>query len=203
MRRLLTLLIILIGFNTTQADCLACWELRKVEITLTNGEIISGYIEWNESWLGEVSLYTQWQNKFPESLIPYYKSLKYERKIILYKEIFIIKNDSIDEFAATKEECKLNLDYRKVKSVRELDKKAKRYHGADDLPVFTQEQIDKLKTNPFAMVEIDESVFSVFFLSYNPEITRKQLNKITENDREQRAIEFKNKGVIVYIIGYD
>lgn len=202
MKQILILLIAFTGFNIARADCLTCWELRKVELTMTNGEVISGYVKWNEAWLNDVLDTAIWKNRFPESLLPYYQNLGYKWDLELITEIFIIKNDSIDEFIATKAESQGNLDYTKIKSVRELDKEAKKYHGAEDILIFNQNDIDRLSTNPFATFYYDASYFGTFFLSYNKAITRNELNKINEGNYQRMVTEFKGKGVVVYTISY-
>ncbi|NTW25903.1 MAG: hypothetical protein HGA37_14495 [Lentimicrobium sp.] len=202
MKRILVLFILVFGFNTTQADCLNCWELRKVEITMNSGEVVTGYLKWNEIWLNDVLDTAVWKNRFPESLLPYYQNLSYKWDLELITEVFIIKNDSISEFIATKAACVGNLDYTKIKSVRELDPTAKKYHGIDEIQLLTQNEIDKLKTNPVAVFYYDSSVFGTYFISYNPAITFKVLNEINEENYSRKVTELKAKGVIVYSFGY-
>jgi len=203
MKKLLALLIIIImSFNTAQADCATCWELRKVEITMTSGQKVTGYIKWNEAWLNDVVDTAVWKNRFPESVLPYYQKLGYTYELELFTEIFIIKNDSIDEFIATKAESQGNLDYTKIKSVRELDKEAKIYHGAEEILIFTQIDIDRLKNNPYATYYYDASFFGTFFLSYNKAITRAELERINEDNYQRMVTDLKGKGVVVYTVGY-
>lgn len=203
MIRILAILMIATGFNTAKADCVACWELRKVEITMTDGKIVNGYVKWNEIWLNDVLDTSVWKNKFPESLLPYYQNLSYKWDLELFTEIFTIKNDSIDEFIATKAESTGSLDYTKIKSVRELDKGSKIYHGVDEIMVLTQSDIDRLRTNPVATFYfLDASSIETYFISYNKAITRKELSRINEGNLRQMATELKAKGVVVYSFGF-
>ncbi len=202
MIRILSFLIFLIGFNSAKADCLNCWELRKVEITLNNGQIITGYVKWNEIWLNDVLDTAVWKNRFPESLLPYYQNLSYKWDLEFITELFIISNDSIDEFIATKAESTGNLDFTKIKSVREIDKESKIYHGIDEIQILSQNDIDKLKRNPVAVFYYDASIFGTYFLSYNPAITHKVLNGINEQNYQRMVTDLKAKGVIVYTFGY-
>ena len=169
---------------------------------MTSGETVSGYIKWNETWLNDIIDTTIWKNKFPESVLPYYQKLGFTYELELFTEIFIIKNDSIDEFIATKPECQGNLDYTKIKSVRELDKGAKIYHGAEEILIFSQRDIDRLKTNPYSTFYYDSSLFGTNFLSYNKAITRNEFSKINEDNYDRMVADFKAKGVIVYTVGY-
>jgi len=202
MIRMLALLILVSGFISAKADCPACWELRKVEITMKSGEIITGYVKWNELWLNDVLDTTVWKKRFPESLLPYYENLGYKWDLEFITELFIIKNDSIDEFIATKAECTGNLDYTKIKSVRELDAAAKKYHGIDEIQILSQKDIDRLKSNPVAVFYYDSGVFGTYFLSYNPAITFKVMSGINAENYTRKVDELKLKGVIVYSFGY-
>jgi hypothetical protein len=202
MIRILAILIIVTGFNTARADCLNCWELRKVEITLNNGQIITGYVKWNEIWLNDVLDTAVWKNRFPESLLPYYQNLSYKWDLEFITELFIISNDSIDEFIATKAESTGNLDYTKIKSVRELDVSTKKYQGIDEIQILAQKDIDRLKSNPVAVFYYDAGIFGTYFLSYNPAITHKVLNGINEQNYQKMVTDLKAKGVIVYTFGY-
>jgi len=49
--RTLLVLLLLINVSLAMADCLACWELRKVEVVLKSGQRMVGFVHWNESWL--------------------------------------------------------------------------------------------------------------------------------------------------------
>ena len=202
MIRILSFLIVLLSFNSAKADCLNCWELRKVEITLNNGQIITGYVKWNEIWLNDVLDTTVWKNRFPESLLPYYQNLSYKWDLEFITELFIISNDSIDEFIATKAESTGNLDFTKIKSVREIDKGAKIYHGIDEIQILSQNDIDKLKRNPVAVFYYDAGIFGTYFLSYNPAIAHKVLSGINEQNYQKMVTDLKAKGVIVYTFGY-
>ncbi len=202
MKKILLIIIAFISFTAAKAECYTCWELRKVEITMNSGQIVTGYVKWNDVWLNDVLDTAVWKNRFPESLLPYYQNLSYKWDLELITEIFIIKNDSIDEFIATKAICQGNLDYTKIKSVREIDKDAKIYHGIGDIQILTQEEIDRLKGNPYAVFYLDSSLFGTYFLSYNKAITHAALSRINEDNFRKMSEELKTKGVIVYTFGY-
>lgn len=202
MKHILILFILAIGINVANAQCVACWELRKVEITMKSGQNITGYVKWNDVWLNDVLDTAVWKNRFPESLLPYYENLGYKWDLEFITEIFVINNDSIVEFLATKAISIGNLDYTKIKSVQELDKDSKIYHGVGDIQVFTQSEIDKLKTNPVAVLFYTSGYFGTYFLSYNPAITAKELSRINEDNYSKMAVDLKAKGVIVYSVGF-
>lgn len=202
MKHLFILLIALLGYNAAKADCPSCWELRKVEITLKSGSTITCYIKWNESWLIGVVDTAVWKNRFPESLVAYYENLEYKWEMEIYEEIYLIKNDSINPFVATKPEKAGALAYEKVKAIKELDPDGKIYRGMGEILTFTQDEISKLMTNPVAVFSFDSAYFSTWFLSYNKYITTQELSKINEDNLREKTSELKKKGVIVYTFGY-
>ena len=203
MKSLLFLSLLLMTFNIAMADCLACWELRKVEITYNDGTILNGYVEWNEGWISSALDYKVWSNKFPESFVKLYTTLKPQYDVNIYQKIFPIKNDSIGEFVSRLKEYIIKIDFQQINSIREIEVTTKKFEGADDIPIFTLAEIQKLKTNPIALISIDEEVAVIYFLSYNPAITRKQLNTINKKNFEQKAEILKDQGVIIFTIGYD
>lgn len=202
MRNFLVALFLLSLFSTSRAECIACWELRKVEITLNSGQIINGYVKWNELWLNGVLDTAVWKNRFPESLLPYYQNLEYKWDLEFITELHIISNDSISEFIATTAVAIGNLDYTKIKSVRELDPGAKKYHGVDDIMILTQAEIAKLKTNPVAVYYYEGALFTTCLISYNPAINHKTFSLINEDNYATKVDELRAKGVIVYTIAY-
>ena len=54
-----------------------------------------------------------------------------------------------------------------------------------------------------ATLRIEMEPTDVYFISYNPEIDRRQLNTINTENCEKKVAELKKKGVIVYVIAYD
>jgi len=163
MKRIFIFLVLAIGFTVANAQCISCWELRKVEITMKTGQSITGYVKWNEVWLNGVLDTAVWKNRFPESLLPYYENLGYKWDLEFITEIFVIRNDSIPEFYATKAVSTGNLDYTKIQSVRELDKGSENYHGVGDIQIFSQAEIDKLKRNPVAVLFYTSAYFGNLF----------------------------------------
>jgi hypothetical protein len=209
MRILFITLIIAISFDTAKADCLACWELRKVEITLNTGDKITGFVKWNEAWLNGEML--KWQNKFPESLVPYYNSLNYKLEILVIKELIPVNNDSLTKLLdkdlkliATKKENLIKLDHKQIKSVIEFDKSTIHLQGAGDISVFTQDEFDKLNTNPYAIRQIDNlPTCVIYFLSYNAKITNKQMKEINEYNCWKLSKDYAKQGVIMIVINGD
>jgi hypothetical protein len=203
MTKYLIVFLLALTVNDAKASCLACWEQRKVEIVLTTGDTLTGYVEWNELWISTIPELEKWKDKFPESLVPFYRNAPCKKQLVLIKEFIDVKNDSIDAFFCTKNELKQLLDYNQILSVKELDISKKKREGADDVLILTQPEIDKLRTNPVAVIVIEEPVSDTCFLSYNPLITKQILRSITPENYRDKIPELKMKGVIVYSISYD
>lgn len=203
MIKYLTLFLLALTVNDAKAGCLACWEQRKVEIVLTTGDTLTGYVEWNELWISNIPELEKWKDEFPESLVPFYKNVPYKKELVLIKEFIDIKNDSIDAFFCTKSELKQLLDYRQILSIKELDQNKKKREGADEVLILTQPEIDKLQTNPVAVIRIEEPVSDTYFLSYNPFINKQLLKSMIPQNYGDKIPELKAKGVIVYSISYD
>lgn len=202
MKKSLILLLAVISFQTADALCLSCWELHKVDITLNNGQVITGYIKWNEAWLNDVLDTAVWKNRFPESVLPYYQNLGYKWDLEFITDIFVVKNDSISEFIATKPVSQGNLDYTKIKSIHETVPATKVYHGADEIPLLSETEINQLNTNPVATYFVDSGLFGTQFISYNKAITYQELSKITPENVRQMTEILRPKGVIVLSNGY-
>ncbi|HMG89830.1 MAG TPA: hypothetical protein VK589_07215 [Chryseolinea sp.] len=188
--------------SIAKADCLACWELRKVEITLKNGETRTGFVFWNEAWLDEtIENWKELRNKFPENFMALHRS-KPGQNIYLLTKLTTVKNDSLQEFKAITKEDQLGIRPDEVTVITELDQGLKKYEGAGKIPVYTLEELNKLNTNPYATYQYEGAVSDDFFLSYNKKITRQQLKKISENN-EIGPDELTKMGVIIVTIGYD
>jgi hypothetical protein len=204
MKHLLFFLFIL-SFNFANASCLACWEQRKVEIILTNGETLTGYVQWNDLWV-EDSI------KFPRSLLIHFKRMDENPltknspdriKLLLIERFIDVKNDSILPFFCTKEEWIHTVDYTKILSIKELENDEVVRDGAGDVPVLTKQEIDKLKTNPLLVVRIDHSVAETCLLSYDPAITREMLTPKMYQDYRELVAALNSKDVIAYTVSFD
>ena len=192
----------LITNSVAKADCLACWELRKVDVILKNGETRTGFVYWNESWLDEATKnWRELKNKFPENFIEYHRS-RPQQKFHLLTKLTTVKNDSIFEFLATTNEDQQIILTDEILKMFEIDKGSKKYQGAGDIPMFTPEELRRLKTNPYATYLSSGPVSDICIFSYNKKVTRQQLKKISENN-EIKPEELTKMGVITVTMGYD
>jgi hypothetical protein len=202
MRHFFILTFVLV-VNSAMADCLACWELRKVEVVLTNGSKKIGFVYWNEAWLNEnLKNWEKWANKFPESFVELHRTTP-NQKVHMIRKLFTVKNDSLFEFKVTTKEDLVQFDINQIKEIKEIDKDSKKYQGAGIISVYTQEEIQILNTNPFATYREEDSVSDTYFLSYKKGVDRKHLKKISEVTYAEQESELKRNGVLLVTISYD
>jgi hypothetical protein len=202
MKATILVLTIIITTSIAEADCLACWELRKVEITLKNGESRTGFVRWNEAWLNEtIKNWKELRNAFPENFMALHRS-KPGQNIYLLTKLTTVKNDSVKEFKAITKEDQLIIQPDEITTITEFDKDLKKYEGAGEIPVYTREELIKLNTNPYATYQYVGPVSDAYFLSYNKKVTRQQLKEISENN-ELESDELTRMGVIMVTVGYD
>uniref|UniRef100_UPI0040495C47 hypothetical protein n=1 Tax=Fulvivirga sp. TaxID=1931237 RepID=UPI0040495C47 len=178
-----------------QADCLACWSLRNVEISLTNGDTISGFVYWNDQWINTG------QSQFPQGFLEYHQD-KGDSVFIMLKKVRTVKNDSISEIKTITEDDKLLIRLDQIKSIEEINKEDEIYWGAGELQTFTLEEIEKLNTNPVAFYHKEIPVTDIYYLSYNSEIDKKKLIELSELSN-QTHISYESTGVIIITISYD
>jgi hypothetical protein len=203
MKKTITLLLILIASTIVKADCLACWELRKVEITLTNGEIMTGFVRWNESWVVLLEDWKVWKNNFPQSLIHYHKSIPNNQDILVLTKLTNVKNDSLFEFKATTEKDQFIIRPEEIDRIVEIDEESKRYQSAGGIPVYTETELETLNKNPYAAYHKDIGVADVYFLSYNKRINKQMLQEYSKSEYWTKKDELSMKGVIIVILSYD
>jgi hypothetical protein len=198
---ILFLLLFLIDVSLAMADCLACWELRKVEVSLKSGQRMVGFVHWNESWLYVIPNWKKFENKFPENFLEYVRN-KPQKQMLLLTKLTTIKNDSLFEFKAITPNDEIFIKTDDVKSIVELEKDAPKYQGAGSLPKYSQEVINMLKTNPYATYHKDIGVADFYYLSYHLAVNRRRLKEISEenNDNEERLAKL---GVILVAMSYD
>jgi len=202
MRTTLFLLTIFIITSVAKADCLACWELRKVNVILKNGETKTGFVYWNESWLdGTTKNWKELKNRFPVNFIEYHRS-RPQQKFHLLTKLTTVKNDSLFGFKAITKEDQQAIQTEDIQKMVELDKDSKKYQGAGDIPIYTLEELKQLMTNPYATYLSSGPVSDTYFLSYNKKIARQQLKEISETN-EIKPDELTKMGVLIVSIGYD
>lgn len=131
-----------------------------------------------------------------------YRNIK--SNFILYKKITEIKNDSITGFFGTTSADTIGIDPSFISDITEIQTDSAFYEGAGSVMMFSEGDLKKLKNNPFAVYMIEGIVSDIYLISYNPEITHKDLNHLKfENYNNSKIKELQSKGVIVLEISFD
>ncbi|MTI41729.1 hypothetical protein [Fulvivirga lutimaris] len=196
MKSIFIMVLLCLSPKLVHADCLACWSLRNVEISLANGDTISGFIYWNDQWVNSTK-----QNQFPKNLLEFHRD-KGDSVFTLLKEVKTINNDSISEIKAINEDDKLLIRVEQVIAIKEINKDDDIYWGAGELNTFTLEEINKLNTNPISFFHKEIPVTDIYYLSYNSEINKKKLIELSELSN-QTHISYESMGVIIITVNYD
>ena len=189
------------GFSAT-ADCLACWELKKVHITLKNDKEITGFVRWNEIWIYRMENSEELKNKFPQSLVPYYGYIK-NSELLIYTQLIDVGNDSIMNFKATSESSIQKIKVSDIDTIKEIQSDSEKVYGAGDLPAFSDKELKLLKKNPYATHSFNVNVADVFFLSYSAEIKREDLAKISKTDYYLKKKDLLEQDIVIIILSYD
>lgn len=158
------------------ADCLSCWELFNVAITLNNDEIIQGYITWNDSWINDskirkLSIYEKFN----------YKLLNNDRfKLILYNKIVVLEDHlPCNGVVSSTSIDTLSLD--DFSNIEILPTQKKRYNGTGKILSLDNESIELLKNKPFNYIFDGGQFADVFYLNYNSNISLEALHEMAED----------------------
>ena len=198
MKTVLIIILTLISFNLS-ADCLACWELYNVEITLTNGEVVKGYITWNDSW---INLETRKLSILKKVQYQLENTSWYE--LTLYHEVLKLGNHlpCANGIISTNKIDTLELnDFKNIEAIPTLEK---RYIGAGEIQNLDDESIKLLKNEPINFIREEGIGAQSFYLNYNPEISLEDLQKIS-NDKDfwYKRKSFEKNKIIGLIYGWD
>ncbi len=198
MKTVLIIILTFITFNLS-ADCLSCWELYNVEITLKNGEVVKGYITWNDSWINnetrKLSILEKVQYQLENT--SWYELTLYHEIINLGNHLpcanGIVSTNKID-----------TLELNDFKNIEAIPTKEKRYVGAGWIQNLDDESIKLLKREPVNFIREEGIVSESFYLNYNPEISLEDLKKIA-NDKDfwYKRKSFEKNQIIGLMYSWD
>lgn len=156
------------------AGCIACFQLKGVEITLNDGRIVRGHMTWNDMW---VTGWTETEKKFPDIVFELGKT----ESVSVYTHLKWIKFPT-GGVVATQESVRIP-----VWEIKRLVPKPGGFEGVDGatkLPVVSERTADLLQTPPEASCTWDEGVADVYWVSYNKNITKAQIDCLCEKKTE-------------------
>jgi hypothetical protein len=159
------------------ADCIACFQLKGVEVILNDGRIVTGYIPWNDSW---VTGWAETEKKFPDIVFELGKT----ESVSVYTHLKWIKFP-IGGVVATLKPLEIS-----IWEIKQLLAKPGGFEGVDGatkLPVVSERTADLLQTPPQASCTYDASVADVYWVSYNKNVTKAQIDCLCEKQAENPA----------------
>ncbi len=155
--------------------CMACFQLRGVEIILDDGRIVKGYIAWNDEW---VTVFTNTKKKFPDIIF-----LREDRDVVsVYTHLRTIKFP-IKGIVATKDPMVI-----RIPEIKRLVAKPGAFEGmagATRLPLVSERIARLLQMPPEGYCTYDASVADVYWVSYNKNITKAQIDCLCEKQAEE------------------
>lgn len=167
--RIFAIALTIVSFNfnnflTPQvlADCLACWQLYGVTITMRDGQILEGHIVWNHSW------YQTNEKDFPRNILKLENRMK---ELKYYYDIQSIKYP-IEGLKVSAGPIKM-LPLRNIAKIELRKSIHDGYGGAGDIPEVRKRWVKALQTRkPVTIYETSGGLSDIFFLSYNKAITK-------------------------------
>ena len=171
------LLILMIGIslraNYVRADCLACFELKGVQIEMKNGNTHRGYVPWNPVWFKERE-----NAKFPDSLLSS-ESWQYTplEALRLYTRVYKVKHPL--PILVTTSTDSITLSLSDIKKIVPAPQEHDGYQGASGLPALSQTAIRLLsEEEPYALLKDDSGVTDIYLISFNQNIDTEKLKQI-------------------------
>ena len=184
------------------ADCLACFELKGVLVTMKDGQKYSGYVGWNHAWFA-----SREKSKFPDTLLNRESWGPYPRKSIpLYKKVYTIRFP-ITALVTTTSDL-LTLRFSDVETMSAKPMEHDGYQGAGGLPVLSLTAIRLLsESKPYASIKQDADVADHYLISFNPEIDEPKLRKIYDDIKmwltNEKIKELEESRIIFFSLSYD
>jgi hypothetical protein len=188
--------------NYLHADCLACFELKGVQVTMKDGQKYSGYVGWNPAWFT-----SREKSKFPDTLLSRESWGPYPRESIpLYRKVYTIRFPMTA--LVTRKGDSLTLRFSDVETMSGKPMEHDGYQGAGGLPVLSLTAIQLLsKSKPYASIKQDADVADHYLISFNPEIDETKLRKIYDDIKiwitKDKIKKLEESRIIFFSLAYD
>jgi hypothetical protein len=188
--------------GSLHADCLACFELKGVRVTMKGGQKYSGYVGWNTAWFT-----SREKSKFPDTLLDRERWGPYPREsIMLYRKVYPIRFPVTA--LVTRNRDLLTLRFSDVTSMSAKPMEHDGYQGAGGLPVLSMTAIRLLsESKPYASIRQDADVSDHYLISFNPEIDEPKLRKIYDDIKNwltnEKIKELEESRIIFFNLSYD
>ena len=191
---------VLLRSDHGRADCLACSELKGVQIETKNGDSQKGYVSWNPAWFKE-----RQHARFPEALLsPESWENDLPRTVRLYKTLYRIKHPL--SILVTTNAGTVTLSLRDIRRIVPFPQEHDGYQGAG-LPVLSQTAIRLLsQEEPYALFKDDSGPTDIYLISFKKGIDKEKLRHIRKSLRKitaETVSELEASLVILLSIPYD
>jgi len=185
-----------------RADCLACWQLKHVVITLQNGESIEGYIRWNDIW---VEIYSN-EDLSSRSLMEKVSQLQLDTEwydLVVYRDIYFTgDNLPFHTIVASNRIDTIKSD--QLRDLSELKMDIQSHEGAGNIMNLEDESIKLIKEKPLYYFKVEGEVSETHYLSYNPLITKEDLILISKDSKYYLKREkYEEQKVIIIVVSWD
>lgn len=204
--KILILSVLLLSISTfCQADCLACWNLKYVKITLDSGEEVKGYIKWNYAWsvwLEDPT--TKLTESFPENFIKFYKKYKKgQAEIGLYKSIHKFgDNQKWASYFYLEDELSI-INFDSIVIIEKITNDIDNIAGAGDLAKLSSKAFPFTTKEPLSVNEYDDGGCMYYFLNYNSTISKEDVNEMIKSDFWSKEEEYSSKNIFILKQCYD
>lgn len=184
------------------ADCLACFELKGVQVTMKDGQKHTGYVGWNPAWFT-----SREKSKFPDTLLNRESWGPYPRESIpLYRKVYTIRFPVTALVTGTRDSLTLRFSDVDTMSAKPMEHDG--YQGAGGLPVLSLTAIRLLSESmPFASIKQDAEVVDHYLISFNPDIDETELLEIYDKLKKwitpEKMKELEESRIIFYSVAYD
>lgn len=196
-------LLILISLQNTFADCLACWELKYVKITLTNNQEIKGYIKWNEVWLSSKNPEKKQFDSFHEKYIFTMENWNWE-KLKVYKYILELGDHLPVKGLVTSKDSIETVFIIDIKKIERIKKESSNLQGAGDITDLDSKSIELLNKKPISWHKDQGTVSETYFLNYNEKINKDQLIEISKaSDYWLKRKSYEDEGILIIMVSWD
>ena len=188
-----------LALTEAKADCVACWTLELVEVTLADNTTKTGYMMWNDQWLNVSVSGCSFDDKvkkcFQESHL---------QGFVLYKQIYALGSHLPCEGVVTTQSSIDSIHMDKVKEITQLPDQKEKISGAGEITTQSEQSIKLLNKKPFCFYREEDTVSETYFLSYNNKIDVAQLQEIGKTrDYWLKRSSFEKQGVIIIMISWD
>ncbi|MBI4962542.1 MAG: hypothetical protein HY913_04635 [Desulfomonile tiedjei] len=177
-------------------DCIACWRLKGVLVSLRDGTTIKGYAIWNDNWaaLG-LGSYGEKQKQGPEIKIEFPKVIFDPRakipKISVYTHLRSIKYPVANGLVTLRDPVQVNAE--DIKDLKLNPGPHDGYKGAGRLPIVSERIADLLQTKPSASCHYDEGAGDMYWVSYDKSFAAEKLQRLCEEHNSDEELEKKLK----------